>query len=85
MGKFPLNMNNRALLPASNSSPVKKILELFLNPLTLSAILKCMYITGWKNDLAYFYMFCQNRKNIKELLEGTERNVCYGSFKGYFF
>lgn len=72
-------------MPVSNSSPVKKMLELFFNHYTLSAISKCMSVTDWKNDLAYFYMIYQNRSHVKELLEGTERIVCYVSLKGFFF
>lgn len=59
-------------MPAGNSNPVKKMLELFLSCLILSAVSKYTYITGWKSDLPY-------------LVEGTERNVCYISPKGYFF
>lgn len=72
-------------MPASKSISVIKMLKLFLNPLTSSAISKSMYITSWKNDLTYFFIFCQNKTNIKELLEGTEINVCYVSLKRLFF
>lgn len=72
-------------MTATNSSPIKKMLELFLSCLLLSTISKYGYITVWKNDLPYFSVFCQNKTNIKELVEGMERDVCYVSPKGYFF